>query len=320
MIKENRMGDHMEHTNTIKGICPKCGEDLEIPGHLQEFSCIYCGARLSPQDLRRISCQQPVKTYDAEACASYYEKHIMEVITNHLGIEKEMTKTRFDAAFDRYQNSNAEIFLQLDRAVSAGVTTPTAAASSFLDQLEARWDYEVSKKKRRSVLIDTDKFVIAIFLVPMVRKMKLSVSEDFCKALQEQWCQRHPKNPFYLGSYEELSGGFTKRFLGLCFITTAVCLDEGKADDCAELMAFRHFRDGYLQACPDGPALIQEYYDVAPGIVLRIDLSENRSEIYAQLRERFLRPCYEDLLAGRQSQCKNRYVEMVRELEQRYLQ
>ena len=91
--------------------------------------------------------------------------------------------------------------------------------------------------------------VIAIFLVPAIRKLALPTSEDFCDVLQKEWVRRYPKTPFYLGSYEEISTGFRKKILGLCFITTAVCEEEGKPDDCEELTAFRAFRDGYLKSC-----------------------------------------------------------------------
>lgn len=70
--------------------------------------------------------------------------------------------------------------------------------------------------------------VIAIFLVPAIRKLALPTSEDFCDVLQKEWVRRYPKAPFYLGSYEEISTGFRKKILGLCFITTAVCEEEGK--------------------------------------------------------------------------------------------
>lgn len=308
----------MTQAHMLHGLCPKCGQNLDVPGHLAEFSCMFCGTRLTPEELQ----EEATLTLDllqAQACASYYEAHIMEVITKHIGIEKEMTKAKFEPAFDRYSKANAEIFRQLDQAVAAGVITPEEAATSFLDQLEARWDFEESKKKRRSTVMDTDKFVIAIFLVPMVRKLELPVSEAYCESLQRQWCERHPKSPFYLGNYEDLSSGFRKKFLGMCFITTAVCLEEGKPDDCAELTAFRAFRDGYLKSCPDGPALIDEYYDTAPGIVLRIDLSHDRSAKYAHLRRTYLTPCYEDIKAGRYAQCKSRYISMVRSLQQEYL-
>ena len=183
--------------------------------------------------------------------------------------------------------------------------------AAMLDELEAGW-----QKKGD---MEDEKIVLAIFFVPMVRKQQLPISEEFVTILQKQWVERYPKSPFYLGDYESISGGFRKKFLGLCFITTAVCEQEGKPDDCEELTAFRAFRDGYLRACPDGEALIDEYYSIAPGIVSCINVCENRAEKYAAIREKWLEPCYQDLLAGRQASCKARYVEMVRSLEREYL-
>ena len=78
-------------------------------------------------------------------------------------------------------------------------------------------------------------------------------------------------------------------------------------------------RDGYLAAQPDGPALIREYYRIAPAIVTCIDLCTEHTVRYRQLREKYLSPCYDDLLHGRQAQCKRRYVRMVRALEREFL-
>ena len=78
-----------------------------------------------------------------------------------------------------------------------------------------------------------------------VGRLNLSVSDDFCNLLQQTWVQRYPKYPFYVGSYDAIQEGFKKRFK-FCFITTAICEAQGKPDDCAELTAFRAFRDGYL--------------------------------------------------------------------------
>lgn len=167
--------------------------------------------------------------------------------------------------------------------------------------------------------MDDEKIILAIFFVPMVRKLQLPVSEEFVTLLQKKWVGRYPKSPFYLGDYDSISGGFRKKFLGLCFITTAVCQELGKPDNCAELTAFRAFRDGYLASQPDGEALIHEYYNIAPGIVTCINTCSDRHTTYARIREEYLAPCYEDLLAGRNERCKTRYVQMVRDLEQEYL-
>lgn len=36
----------------IRGVCPQCGKKLEIPAELEEFSCLYCGARMRTEALR----------------------------------------------------------------------------------------------------------------------------------------------------------------------------------------------------------------------------------------------------------------------------
>ena len=49
------------------------------------------------------------------------------------------------------------------------------------------------------------------------------------------------------------------------------------------------------------------------------DLGSERRETYRAIRETWLAPCYEDLQNGRLAQCKDRYVDMVRTLEHRFL-
>ncbi|MBP3633029.1 MAG: hypothetical protein J6J43_00455 [Oscillospiraceae bacterium] len=301
----------MEQINLI---CPKCGQTLQIPEHLQEFSCLYCGERIKKEDL-----SPSVPLNEGEQGKAYYEQHVLQVISDFVGYDKLVTGAEYEGAFDRYTKANAEIFRQLSLAVGAKIYTPEDAAAFFLDRLEAYWDTDKTRKQRRNFMVETDKFVIAVFLVPMIRELKLPVSEEYCQALQKQWCQRHPKSPFYIGSYEDLSKGFRKKILGLCFITTAVCRQEGKPDDCAELTAFRGFRDGYLRSCPDGDALIEEYYNIAPGIVLHIELDRNKERVYEMLRSKYLQPCYEDIQHGRFAQCKQRYTDMVKRLERKYL-
>ena len=294
--------------------CPQCCRELQIPTELESFSCMYCGARLSKE---QFVPQIPVG--EGVEARAYYEAHVLQAITDHLGIDKQVTNSEYADAFAHYKRSCEEIFRQLDTAVLAGVCTAEDAAVFFLDRLEQHWQEDKSRRMRKSVMLDTDKFVIAVFLVPMIRELKLAVSEPYCEALQKNWCARHPKSPFYLGTYDEMTAGFQKKLLGLCFITTAICAQEGKPDDCEELTAFRAFRDGYLRTCPDGPALIEEYYDIAPGIVLHIELDHNKEKIYRYLRKTYLQPCYEDLRNGRLPQCKARYTKMVRDLDREYL-
>jgi len=222
---------------------------------------------------------------------------------------------------DQYAAGTHTIFQNLNTAWAANVLPMEEAVAHFLDQLDAQWVKDTSWKPGRSrdVLMDADKFTIAVFLVPMVRRLHLPCSEGFCQELHRQWMERYPKSRWELGDYDSINAGFKKKFLGLCFITTAVCLQDGKADDCTELTAFRAFRDGYLRACPDGPQLIEDYYDLAPSIVMAIDRTEDPDARYAAIRQTWLEPCFADLQAGRLAACKERYTSMVRQLQKEYL-
>ena len=100
-----------------------------------------------------------------------------------------------------------------------------------------------------------------------------------------------------------------------CFITTAVCNSFDKPDDCFELTTFRNFRDTWLVNQPDGKALIAEYYDIAPRIVANINRLADAAQIYKSIWQQYLEPCLNFIRSGDNLSCKNKYVEMVRELK-----
>lgn len=301
------------------GYCPQCGEQLKVPAKLAQFSCMYCGARLALEDLRRSASPCAMAPEEAERALQHACAQLPECVRTFRGYQKKVTKTEFELAFSEVYEAAEPIFREMDAAFSslggAQGKRLQNMVCEFIDSLEEDW----AKKRNANGARDDDKMVIAVFLVPAARKMGFGLSEPFCEALQKEWVRRYPKSPFYLGDYEALSNGFRKKAFGLCFITTAVCEELGKPDDCEELTAFRAFRDGYLKSCPDGAALIEEYYDIAPGIVSCIDLTTDRHETYRAIRESYLAPCYEDLQNGRFEACKARYTEMVRTLERRFL-
>lgn len=310
----------MAQYDFLTGPCPHCGEMLEIPNHLSVFSCVYCGARLSSADLG--STAPEISAAEAEAAAAYYREHILSVITEHRGIERALSRNAYEPAVNDYQDACGKIFSQLNTACKAEVITPREAADWFLDQLSVQWELDLKKKKpgmTRNNLMDGDKFMIAVFLVPMIRRMGLSCMETYCEALHEAWLERYPKAIWQIGDFDTINTSFRKKLLGFCFITTAVCLETGKGDDCAQLTAFRNFRDVYLQNCSDGPALIEEYYRIGPRIVLEIEKSADPQKLYRSIAKEYLDPCYKDLQNGRPDRCKDRYVTMVRRLAKEYL-
>lgn len=307
----------------IAGICPKCGKKLQIPAELEQFSCLYCGAKLSRSVLLpEPKAVRPVSE-DAAGCYRFVEENLLRCVADYPESFKMITKKDFSPFSDRYMAECRSVFEQLEQCAVYDPENRESyacrAAASLMAQLQDWFPRQKGWNSfRKKDIVDGAKFTIAIFLVPMLDRLHLSVGPTFCQELRRLWMEAYPKSPFHLAGYDDLANGFRKR--RFCFITTAVCQSEGKPDDCAELTAFRAFRDQYLAACPDGPALIEEYYAIAPAIVMAIDYcTADAGAAYAAIRRDYLRPCYETLRAGDLAGCKRTYVQMVRALQRQYL-
>ena len=308
----------MAEEDVLVGRCPQCGEEIQVPAGLEAFSCLYCGSRLTPDDLRGNLPPAEALEGDPAALLERVRRDLIGCVADHAQLRQQITRNHYNLAFQNYEVQCRAVFEDLDLACRLEPASQSLwigqVVDDFLARREARW----AQLGRAGLRRDEDKMIIAVFLVPMVGHLDLTISGAFCQTLQQKWVERYPKSPFYIGTYEDIAGGFRKKFK-LCFITTAVCHELGLPDDCPQLEAFRAFRDGYLMACPDGPALVDAYYDIAPGIVACIDLCGDRAQRYAAIREDYLDPCYRDLQAGRPEACKARYVRMVRDLGGAYL-
>ena len=303
----------------IKLTCPNCGKVLDIPEELAEFSCLYCGTRSVVAELLKKKGETPENF--AERFAQVLER-LPGTVTRYPDHYKKLAKKDFFVTFESYESDNRQLLRELDALIAVhpegeemGVEK---ACTHLLDALEKymQGDKRWRHKSKHSQIMFEIKVVLAIFLTPLVRKMKLTVAEPFRTRLHKEWMARFPKENWEPGDYEMLENGYRKR--KLCYITTATCKNEGKGDDCAELTAFRAFRDGWLTE-QGGEALIAEYYDKAPAIVSCIDLCDNASDRYEEIREKWLKPCYEALQQGDMEACREGYVAMVKVLENRYL-
>ncbi len=73
-----------------------------------------------------------------------------------------------------------------------------------------------------------------------------------------------------------------------CFITTAICDTMGLDDNCYYLKTLRDFRDNVMLKNQRWRGLVEDYYQIAPGIVKRINAKKNAMDIYITLSDRFL--------------------------------
>ena len=181
-----------------------------------------------------------------------------------------------------------------------------------------REDLKTYPRGERPLRHDACRMFLAAFLSPALAQVEDPLAQTFCESLRLQWQAAWPKQAYRSATAEAISAGFDKKWYR-CYITQAACEYRGKSDDCAELTAFRGFRDGYLKRCRGGEQLIAEYYRTAPEIVRRIAFHADRDRIYEELWRRYLAPCFDDLCAGRERSCKARYCRMVRTLEKQFL-
>ena len=154
------------------------------------------------------------------------------------------------------------------------------------------------QKGRKEIHLVDLRMTMCLLLTIMVDKNQLTIASTFNNALRDEWLRRYPKQTFQLTNYDTIVGGFKRRLL--CFITTAACEFAGKA------------------GAPGGQAQIEEYYNIAPGIVTAIALRGEAQIVYPRLWKDYLLPCYEDLLRGDNAGCRARYTDMVRTLSRTY--
>lgn len=290
--------------------CPHCGNPIVLPEGLTEFSCMYCGVRMT---LAQLTAKEPDAEEGREAAAAL-EGALPGMITGYPQTIRNLQPGAFPAYFDAYVAQHLPI-LQLADSLHQEALVPLC--SSVIDQVSVWCSENKAALKGADVLMDNCKFTLCLVTIPAIRRCAPERGLALAEALRAAWIAKYPGNPFQLATYEDIAKGFQKR--RLCFITTAVCNYLGKADDCAELTAFRHFRDGWLAAQPNGQALIAEYYRIAPAIVTAINYSDNPDAEYPAIWNTWLQPCFDALNRGDNEACYALYTAMVHTLKARYL-
>lgn len=173
-----------------------------------------------------------------------------------------------------------------------------------------------SKRKRELAAFDYNLNMVAYFL-PLLGEMESEIKEEFIRDITEIWNKQIPDAKIAFSSYENIKKGFRRSVF--CYITTAVCRSLGRPDDCYELNTLRDYRDSYLLSTDEGREMVQEYYNIAPTIVKRIDKKAEADEIYENIWKTYLSPCITMIENGENEKCRDLYSSMVRKLEARYL-
>jgi len=174
-----------------------------------------------------------------------------------------------------------------------------------------------SKRREKNKLEMNYNMAMAAFIIPAITYSKDFYLEKIAKRMVEIWNEKQVTS-LTLGysSYEEIISGFKWK---LCYITTAVCEHQNKPDNCYELETLRKYRDHYLMNTKDGRKIVEEYYNIAPGLVMIMNMQKNADEIYDSIYQKYLLPCLNCIEKGSNEECRDIYMQMVRTLQNQYL-
>ena len=287
--------------------CPGCGRMVEVPAGMDACFCTFCGARVTLPAPPKIASAAEAVFLDKAALG----EELTKLMTANRSLARQFGRTTYENQFRTYQAQLSPLLRRLEAALPEGPGRDDMvrqAAEAWLDALAAQWKKGQPHYEYQHLM--------AIFTIPALRDLPQPSGEELARAVQALWVQRWPKSPIGLGSYDEITAGFQKK---LCYITSAVCRAQGKADDCYELTAFRRFRDQVMLRSDNGRALVEEYYRLAPAIVTSVGLCQDEAAVYNSVYQNYLLPCLTLLEQGDNTGCRDKYVEMVRYMEKAYL-
>ncbi|MEI3520757.1 MAG: CFI-box-CTERM domain-containing protein [Anaerosacchariphilus sp.] len=228
-------------------------------------------------------------------------------------------KSVYPEAFQAYLRKHLDTINAIE-AVYQQEENPAAWLNKLAEHLVdcARAELEgIPKKGKKNEQQINYNMILAVYVFPAIleQKQKNDSAEPLTDVLVAKWNEAF-KTSVGKADYEKIEQGFHRKF---CYITTAACERQGKADDCYELELLRSYRDEYLLKRKDGEAMVKEYYNIAPTIVNRIGRQEDADAVYEEIWNDYLMDCIHKIENGENEACRERYTEMVYDLKNRYM-
>lgn len=157
---------------------------------------------------------------------------------------------------------------------------------------------------------------MVIYVLPAIKEIQDEKADRLADVICEEWRKTFKDSNISASDYDTIMQGFKRK---LCYVTTAVCQNLNKGENCEELRLIKEFRDGYLSSTEEGQALIEEYYDIAPTLVKRIARDAGAQEKYIWLWNTYLAPCVAYIKSGQPENCKKTYCDMMDVLRKEYM-
>ncbi|MCR4587423.1 MAG: hypothetical protein K5682_03340 [Lachnospiraceae bacterium] len=225
---------------------------------------------------------------------------------------KQFSRDSYGEAFESFCSANGAFLEEICKDPAGASLAGDALAASFREILEK----ETARNKRTNLQMNGNLFLVAYIFPAFFEKLSGEQAKQVIKDIADAWEKEFPGNHLEGASRESIQEGFRKK---LCYITTAVCENRKMGIDCEELNLIRSFRDGYMAGSEEGRALIDEYYDIAPTIVKRIDKSSNADKVYQMILQEYILPCVDKIKTGDLSGCMSTYCKMVENLRELFI-
>lgn len=104
-----------------------------------------------------------------------------------------------------------------------------------------------------------------------------------------------------------------------CFLTSACVFHKGLEDNCYQLTQLRKLREEFMRPHKIYSQLLQEYKEVAPKMLEKINVAENKTQILDSIYEQLVKPSVGFLEMGEKEKAVLHYTHFVEQMKQLYL-
>lgn len=313
---------------TILIKCPHCGEEMQAPAGRESILCMFCGEKIDLAAVASTEVETETGTAEQTDTGKCYEN--LNFVLEHIGAAckdysekvRAFKKDSYHGLFERYKEENYAFYtaikIVLDNAPDSLESLDGIyhqIASGFIREQEAELARVKKKNEKFTVQMDKNMFM-AVYVLPSIKEIREKKADELAEAICKEWGESFKDSNIIASDYDSIVQGFKRK---LCYVTTAVCRNLNKGDDCEELRLIKEFRDGYLSKIEGGSELIEEYYDIAPTLVKRIAKDAEAQAKYAWLWNTYLAPCVSYIRNGQMEPCKDTYCHMMEELKKEYM-
>lgn len=315
---------------TILIKCPHCNEQMQAPADRDSILCMFCGKKIDlaqTEEFRKTAAATNELPENASADSAKCQENLQFILSHAGAVCRDYTdkvrafkKASYPGLFEQHNEENYAFYTAVKSVLNSAAAEELDGiyrqiADAFIREQKQTMDQVRKKNEKFSLQIDKNMFMV-IYVLPSIKKLQNAKADKLAEVICEEWRRAFKDSNISPGDYDSINEGFRRK---LCYVTTAVCRNLDKGEDCEELRLIKDFRDGYLSSTKEGRTMIEEYYDIAPTLVKRIDKDIEAQAKYLWLWNTYLAPCIDYIKRGLQEECRETYCNMIEELRAEYM-